>query len=369
MSFTAVLKELQRSSMLPTSSTGAPASTVTTTATGATSVSGVSTCIASSTTSASVSSSTSSLSPASSSQPVNNCTSTVNSVCSANCNHTVTGKSTKYPLSSSSNGVSGGNNCAIGNVHHARAPITTIVSATAANTTTGGDVAVSSAVNSIDEKASLSSSSCKNVTVVSSGRVSKCGDMYKVPSALQNGVLQNGVPNGVPNGVVNSSGHAHSLFHHHLQSLASSVQPSQQQQNQAGYLHAHSHHLHASVSDIPPATACLAATLMLPSPSTTSTLHASLVPASVESVSAPINLQVTASDALRSAATTGDFDQVKLLCSQSVTIDADADGRTALHYASVNGHLQIVREIINAGAKVNVKDAVSTIMRATCVCV
>lgn len=65
------------------------------------------------------------------------------------------------------------------------------------------------------------------------------------------------------------------------------------------------------------------------------------------------------SEALRSAASAGDFDRVKELCKKSVAIDADGEGRTALHYASLNGHLQIVKEIISMGAKVNVKDAVS----------
>ena len=68
---------------------------------------------------------------------------------------------------------------------------------------------------------------------------------------------------------------------------------------------------------------------------------------------------ISRSEALRNAASAGDFDRVKELCKKSVAIDADGEGRTALHYASLNGHLQIVKEIINAGAKVNVKDAVS----------
>lgn len=65
------------------------------------------------------------------------------------------------------------------------------------------------------------------------------------------------------------------------------------------------------------------------------------------------------SEVLRSAAAAGDFDRVKELCKKSVAIDADGEGRTALHYASLNGHLQIVKEIISVGAKVNVRDAVS----------
>jgi len=65
------------------------------------------------------------------------------------------------------------------------------------------------------------------------------------------------------------------------------------------------------------------------------------------------------SEALRSAASAGDFDRVKQLCKSNVSIDADAEGRTALHYSSLNGHLQIVKELISAGAKVNVKDTVS----------
>lgn len=63
-------------------------------------------------------------------------------------------------------------------------------------------------------------------------------------------------------------------------------------------------------------------------------------------------------DALRAAASAGDFERVKELCKKSVAIDADQEGRTALHYSSLNGHLQIVKEIINAAAKVNVKDVV-----------
>lgn len=63
-------------------------------------------------------------------------------------------------------------------------------------------------------------------------------------------------------------------------------------------------------------------------------------------------------DALRAAASAGDFERVKELCKKSVAIDADSEGRTALHYSSLNGHLQIVKEIINAAAKVNVKDVV-----------
>lgn len=68
---------------------------------------------------------------------------------------------------------------------------------------------------------------------------------------------------------------------------------------------------------------------------------------------------ISRSEALRSAASAGDFDRVKELCKKSVAIDADGEGRTALHYASLNGHLQIVKQIISVGAKVNVKDAVS----------
>ena len=71
------------------------------------------------------------------------------------------------------------------------------------------------------------------------------------------------------------------------------------------------------------------------------------------------NQPISRSEALRSAASAGDFDRVKELCKKSVAIDADGEGRTALHYASLNGHLQIVKEIISVGAKVNVKDAVS----------
>lgn len=66
---------------------------------------------------------------------------------------------------------------------------------------------------------------------------------------------------------------------------------------------------------------------------------------------------VSLSEALRSAASAGDFDRVKELCKNNVAIDCDADGRTALHYASLNGHVQIARELIASGAKVNVKDS------------
>lgn len=69
----------------------------------------------------------------------------------------------------------------------------------------------------------------------------------------------------------------------------------------------------------------------------------------------------TGADALRAAASAGDFERVKELCKKSVAIDADQEGRTALHYSSLNGHLQIVKEIINAAAKVNVKDVVCSI--------
>lgn len=65
------------------------------------------------------------------------------------------------------------------------------------------------------------------------------------------------------------------------------------------------------------------------------------------------------SEALRSAASNGDFDRVKELCKNNVSIDADGEGRTALHYSSLNGHLQIVKELIASGAKVNVRDSVS----------
>lgn len=65
------------------------------------------------------------------------------------------------------------------------------------------------------------------------------------------------------------------------------------------------------------------------------------------------------SEALRSAASAGDFDRVKELCKNNVSIDCDGEGRTALHYSSLNGHLQIVKELIASGAKVNVKDSVS----------
>lgn len=91
-----------------------------------------------------------------------------------------------------------------------------------------------------------------------------------------------------------------------------------------------------------------------------STKSSPSISGSVSGITSPDQSHTTSrSEALRNAASAGDFDRVKELCKKSVAIDADGEGRTALHYASLNGHLQIVKEIVNSGAKVNVRDAVS----------
>lgn len=173
------------------------------------------------------------------------------------------------------------------------------------------------------------SNNCSNK--VNHHQISPCTTSSLEKGSCKSMTVSNG---GLHNKITGNSSHAH-LFQHLPDT---NVHP---------HL-LHPHHLHHSLTG----PSCLPGTLVVASSTGTSVVP-SVVPVA-------INLQLTPSDLLRSAATSGDFDQVKELCKQSVTIDADSEGRTALHYASVSGHLQIVKEIINAGAKVNVKDAVSS---------
>lgn len=255
MPFTAVLKELQRSSMATTASSSA-----TTIASSTSTATGTNTSTSTATTATATSTISTSNLPT-------NCTpvTTNNQHSSASCT------------------VNTANNCSNKVNHHQISPCTST---------------------------SLDQTSCKSMTVSN-------GDLHHK--------------------ITGNSSHAH-LFHHPPD--------------------VHPHHLHHSLltggggSSSASSSSCLPGTLVVASSTGTSVVP-SVVPVA-------INLQLTPSDLLRSAATAGDFEQVKELCKQSVTIDADAEGRTALHYAAVNGHLQIVKEIINAGAKVNVKDAVSS---------
>ncbi|CAG2167072.1 unnamed protein product [Oppiella nova] len=65
----------------------------------------------------------------------------------------------------------------------------------------------------------------------------------------------------------------------------------------------------------------------------------------------------TGAQELRQAASAGNVALVKELCKKSVPFDADIEGRTALHYASANGHSLVVNQLIESGFAVNAKDA------------
>lgn len=62
------------------------------------------------------------------------------------------------------------------------------------------------------------------------------------------------------------------------------------------------------------------------------------------------------SERLRQAASAGHEDQVRELCHLGAKMDADMEGRTALHLAAANGHLTAAKALVEAGAKVNVRD-------------
>ncbi|KAH7938433.1 hypothetical protein HPB49_023466 [Dermacentor silvarum] len=69
----------------------------------------------------------------------------------------------------------------------------------------------------------------------------------------------------------------------------------------------------------------------------------------------------TLAERLYQAAVAGQTDTVVELCRIGARIEADAEGRTALHMAAANGYVDTARALILAGAKVNALDAVSQI--------
>ncbi|KAL3246311.1 hypothetical protein MRX96_057745 [Rhipicephalus microplus] len=65
----------------------------------------------------------------------------------------------------------------------------------------------------------------------------------------------------------------------------------------------------------------------------------------------------TLAERLYQAAVAGQTDTVVELCRIGARIEADAEGRTALHMAAANGYVDTARALILAGAKVNALDA------------
>ncbi|XP_067142958.1 ankyrin repeat domain-containing protein 6-like [Centruroides vittatus] len=64
----------------------------------------------------------------------------------------------------------------------------------------------------------------------------------------------------------------------------------------------------------------------------------------------------TLRERLRQAAIAGQPDRVKEYCRLGVAIEPDEEGRTALHLAAANGHVDIVKILLHYGAKVNTAD-------------
>ena len=63
---------------------------------------------------------------------------------------------------------------------------------------------------------------------------------------------------------------------------------------------------------------------------------------------------------LLEAAHRGDLAQVQLLLAQGTNVDAaDGHGMVSLHFAASAGHLEVVRALLAASAKVNAVDEVS----------
>ncbi|XP_077538523.1 uncharacterized protein LOC144151367 [Haemaphysalis longicornis] len=65
----------------------------------------------------------------------------------------------------------------------------------------------------------------------------------------------------------------------------------------------------------------------------------------------------TLAEKLYAAAVAGHTDTVVELCRLGARVEADAEGRTALHMAAANGYVDTARALILAGAKVNALDA------------
>ena len=59
---------------------------------------------------------------------------------------------------------------------------------------------------------------------------------------------------------------------------------------------------------------------------------------------------------LISAAASGDIDIVKSVSDVNVLNSADYDGRTALHLACAEGHLEVVSFLVDATVNINVRD-------------
>jgi ankyrin repeat protein len=72
----------------------------------------------------------------------------------------------------------------------------------------------------------------------------------------------------------------------------------------------------------------------------------------------PPTASVTGAQALAESALVGDLQQVRRLVEGGVPVDAPADRkRTALMWASFNGHTAVARYLLDQGANVNAKDA------------